>query len=131
MSSEENVTCSEKKSPVRSQSLMVMLAQLLVVGAFIALAVGFWHRSKVEALQERFRERYGVIDVPEAFGFLGMALSVLIPVLLVWFGLQLTSVIVYCVNRTQAGLIVALAFWTLWTISCFGVIELTFALVFG
>ncbi len=109
----------------------MIFAHLLVVGAMIAVAVGFWHRHKVDSLREQFFQRHGEIDIPEALYFDGMAVSVRVPVLLIWFGLQATAPIVFVLNRQGVGYRAGVLFWSLWLISWVGVVELTCAPLFG
>lgn len=108
---------------------MVLLSQLLVAGAIVALAVGFWHGYEMDELRQCYLERHGTIDVPEALYFDWMAARVRVPVLLAWLSLQGTSVLVFWFNRSAAGLTARQVFWTLWLMSWVGVVELTFSIV--
>jgi len=114
---EQAITNLEVKTLRRYSYRAVIVAYLLVFGAIGALAVVSWHRDKVNSLREQYSQQHGPIDIPEALYFDSMACSVQIPVLLLWFVLQLTSAFVFCVNSRGVGYSGGLVFWMLWSIA--------------
>ena len=103
---------------------MRYLPHLLVLAAIAVLAVGLWHRQKVDFLRQDFRARGGEIDIPEALYFDSMAASVQIPVLLGWMVFQAGSALAFCWRWNSMGGWPRLVFVALWCVSSFGVFEL-------
>jgi hypothetical protein len=103
----------------------IVLAYLLMFAGFLTLAVGFWHRQEMDVRRQRFSEKYGLIEVSDALYFDTQAALVRLPVLLIWFGLQVASAAVFLVNWRRAMLLCWLSFWPLWLASWLGVIALT------
>jgi hypothetical protein len=95
----------------------MLVTHLLLAGAAAALAVACWHRHKVEGLRQQYLARHGMIEVPEALYFDGMAFEVILPALLLWFGFQVGSAAVFCSNYREVGYLGGLIFWTLWVLT--------------
>ncbi len=108
-------------APYRPPRGRILVAHLLVVGAFVVLAIAVWHRREVDTQRQRFREQHGSIDIPEAIYFDSLAASVQIPALLTWLGLQLASAVLFCFNRKEAAWPALLTFWTLWGVALLGI----------
>jgi len=100
---------------LRHRQKMVLLAQVLAMGAIWIMGADCWWQHKVNVLRQKYLE-HDTIDIPEAIYFDGMAVSVGIPAFLIWFGLQLTSAFIFYFNRKGVGVWRGLIFWTLWSV---------------
>jgi hypothetical protein len=71
----------------------------------------------MEMLRRELLDRHGTIDIQEALYLGGKAVVVAIPVLFLWFVLQVISAILFVCNRKGARWSAWLLFMALWAVA--------------
>lgn len=71
------------------------------------------HGHIMAGRMEEYQRQHGIIEVPEALGFMGMALSVQLPFILLLLGLQFASFLVVSVC-SEIRWDTRVLFWLAW-----------------